>query len=92
MNIKRKIVEKETFTTEAGSKIEYDSDVECNGEKKRCCKKIPAGKFRHQGKDHRCYSGDAKDNIQSHHVVRPIPQTQIDRTVGGYPQNPGYPQ
>ncbi|NDG89840.1 MAG: RagB/SusD family nutrient uptake outer membrane protein [Proteobacteria bacterium] len=35
---------------------------------------------------------DAKDNIQSHHVIRPIPQTQIDRTVGGYAQNPGYPQ
>jgi hypothetical protein len=29
-------------------------------------------------------------NIQAHHVRRPIPQTQIDRTVGGYPQNCGY--
>ena len=31
-------------------------------------------------------------NIKSHHVVRPIPQDQIDRTQGGYAQNPGYPQ
>jgi len=29
-------------------------------------------------------------NIQDHHVVRPIPQDQVDRTVGGYAQNPGY--
>ena len=40
----------------------------------------------------RLHNSDAKDNIQSHHVIRPIPQTQIDRTVGGYAQNPGYPQ
>ena len=31
-------------------------------------------------------------NIQDYHTVRPIPQEQIDRTQGGYPQNPGYPQ
>ena len=36
------------------------------------------------------YNSDAKDNIQSHHVVRPIPLSQIDRTQGGYTQNPGY--
>ncbi len=29
-------------------------------------------------------------NIQDFHTVRPIPQAQIDRTQGGYPQNPGY--
>ena len=29
-------------------------------------------------------------NIQDYHVVRPIPQDQIDRTQGGYPQNTGY--
>ncbi|MCB0687533.1 MAG: RagB/SusD family nutrient uptake outer membrane protein [Saprospiraceae bacterium] len=29
-------------------------------------------------------------NIQDYHVVRPIPQDQIDRTQGGYAQNPGY--
>ncbi|NNE76465.1 MAG: RagB/SusD family nutrient uptake outer membrane protein, partial [Pricia sp.] len=34
----------------------------------------------------------AAANIQDYHVVRPIPQEQIDRTLGGYPQNPGYPQ
>lgn len=30
-------------------------------------------------------------NIQAHHIHRPIPQAQIDRTLGGYPQNCGYP-
>ena len=29
-------------------------------------------------------------NIQDHNVLRPIPLDQIDRTSGGYPQNPGY--
>jgi hypothetical protein len=29
-------------------------------------------------------------NIKDYHVHRPIPQAQIDRTVGGYPQNTGY--
>ena len=29
-------------------------------------------------------------NIQDHHILRPIPQNQIDRTQGGYQQNPGY--
>jgi len=29
-------------------------------------------------------------NIQTYHTKRPIPQPQIDRTVGGYPQNCGY--
>jgi starch-binding outer membrane protein, SusD/RagB family len=35
----------------------------------------------------------AAPNIQPFHVLRPIPQTQIDRTEGGaaaFPQNPGY--
>lgn len=30
-------------------------------------------------------------NIEDHHVRRPIPQDQIDRTLGGYEQNCGYP-
>ena len=29
--------------------------------------------------------------IQDYHTIRPIPLQQIDRTEGGYPQNPGYP-
>ncbi|MDA0985713.1 MAG: RagB/SusD family nutrient uptake outer membrane protein [Bacteroidetes bacterium] len=35
---------------------------------------------------------DAKDNIQAYHILRPIPLDQIDRTEGGYAQNPGYTQ
>jgi len=30
-------------------------------------------------------------NVQNFHFRRPIPQQQIDRTVGGYEQNCGYP-
>jgi hypothetical protein len=37
-------------------------------------------------------NSDAAGNIQAHHVLRPIPLDQIDRTEGGYPQNPGYTQ
>eukprot|EP01089_Gocevia_fonbrunei_P013728 TRINITY_DN357_c0_g1_i6.p1 TRINITY_DN357_c0_g1~~TRINITY_DN357_c0_g1_i6.p1 ORF type:complete len:175 (-),score=32.69 TRINITY_DN357_c0_g1_i6:57-581(-) len=40
----------------------------------------------------RMHNPGAAPNIQDYHVVRPIPQEQIDRTLGGYPQNPGYPQ
>src|SRR5688572_13142799 len=29
-------------------------------------------------------------NIKPHHIHRPIPQAQNDRTLGGYPQNEGY--
>lgn len=39
----------------------------------------------------RLYNPDAADNIQEYHVRRPIPQTQLDRTLGGYEQNCGYP-
>lgn len=43
----------------------------------------------------RKYNKDAAPNIQDYHVLRPIPQTQIDRTRNpdGTPfgQNPGYP-
>lgn len=40
----------------------------------------------------RLYNPEGAPNIQDYHTVRPIPQDQIDRTLGGYPQNPGYPQ
>lgn len=40
----------------------------------------------------RLHNPFASPNIQDYHTVRPIPQNQIDRTQGGYPQNPGYPQ
>lgn len=33
---------------------------------------------------------DTKDNIEEFHLLRPIPASQITRTEGGYPQNPGY--
>lgn len=41
----------------------------------------------------RLHNLDATANIRDHHVLRPIPQNQIDRVVGGeasFPQNPGY--
>jgi hypothetical protein len=39
------------------------------------------------------YNASGAVNIKPYHVLRPIPQTQIDRVVGGatvYPQNDGY--
>jgi len=39
------------------------------------------------------HNPDGAPNIQDFHVLRPIPQDQIDRTAGGasaFPQNPGY--
>ena len=39
----------------------------------------------------RLYNKEAGANIQDYHILRPIPQNQIDRTLGGYPQNCGYP-
>jgi hypothetical protein len=40
----------------------------------------------------RKYNLDAAPNIKEMHLVRPIPQTQIDRVSnpGDFPQNPGY--
>lgn len=38
------------------------------------------------------HNSGAAPNIQDYHTLRPIPQNQIDRALGGYPQNPGYPQ
>ncbi|MEM1324301.1 MAG: RagB/SusD family nutrient uptake outer membrane protein [Bacteroidota bacterium] len=38
----------------------------------------------------RLHNPQGGPNIQDFHVIRPIPQQQIDRTLGGYEQNPGY--
>jgi hypothetical protein len=38
----------------------------------------------------RAHNPEASPNIQDYHIVRPIPLEQIDRTEGGYEQNPGY--
>src|SRR5690554_832435 len=38
----------------------------------------------------RKYNPYGGPNIREHHVLRPIPQSQIDRTRNEYPQNPGY--
>ncbi len=39
----------------------------------------------------RLHNPQGAPNIQDFHIYRPIPQTQIDRTIGGYQQNCGYP-
>ena len=39
----------------------------------------------------KAYNPLGAGNIQNFHVRRPIPQPHIDRTVGGYAQNCGYP-
>ncbi len=38
------------------------------------------------------YNPKSKPNLQAKHLLRPVPQSQIDGVVVGpkYPQNPGY--
>ena len=36
------------------------------------------------------HNPNAAPNIQDYHRLRPIPQSQIDRTKNDFPQNPGY--
>lgn len=36
------------------------------------------------------YNAQAAPNIKDYHILRPIPQDQIDRTQGSFPQNTGY--
>jgi hypothetical protein len=39
------------------------------------------------------FNANAAPNVKATHIIRPIPQTQIDRTEGNataFPQNPGY--
>src|SRR5205085_1079599 len=36
------------------------------------------------------YNPDGGANVRAFHALRPIPQTQIDRTTTPFPQNPGY--
>ncbi|GAA4304839.1 RagB/SusD family nutrient uptake outer membrane protein [Compostibacter hankyongensis] len=38
----------------------------------------------------RAYNPDGGPNIKDFHVLRPIPQDQIDRTTNEFPQNEGY--
>lgn len=38
----------------------------------------------------RLYNPLGAANIEDNHILRPIPQSQVDRTIGGYPQNDGY--
>lgn len=40
----------------------------------------------------RKYNPQAAPLIQDYHVLRPIPQSQIDLISSSFPQNPGYPQ
>ncbi|MDQ8005284.1 MAG: RagB/SusD family nutrient uptake outer membrane protein [Pedobacter sp.] len=63
---------------------------ELNGEYMRWFDLVRTGKLLERVK---LYNTRAAPNIKDYHVLRPIPQIQIDRVIGGasaYPQNPGY--
>lgn len=63
---------------------------ELNGEYMRWFDLVRTGKLLERVK---LYNTLAAPNIKSYHVLRPVPQTQIDRVIGGasaFPQNPGY--
>lgn len=59
------------------------------GELMRWTDLVRTGKLLERVKLH---NTDGKSNIKPFHVLRPIPQTQIDATITGtpYPQNPGW--
>eukprot|EP01083_Nonionella_stella_P165863 552908_1 len=63
VEIKKKIVKKEMFIGKAG-KFEYDSYADVNATRKQCYRKIPIGKFKHDGDDHRCYD-ESKENVHT---------------------------
>ncbi|RDV13539.1 RagB/SusD family nutrient uptake outer membrane protein [Pontibacter diazotrophicus] len=48
---------------------------------------VRTGELVERVREHNPYGGG---NIQAHHVLRPIPQDQIDRTTSEFAQNPGY--
>ncbi len=60
---------------------------ELAGEQTRWFDLVRTGKLEERVKLH---NPDGSPNVQSYHRLRPIPQDQIDRTVGDYGQNPGY--
>ncbi len=59
------------------------------GEQKRWLTLKRTGKLVEKVREHAGLE-DTRDNIEEKYLLRPIPATQINRTEGGYPQNPGY--
>ena len=80
----------ENQVTEAQMNLDFLLDermMEFDGEQFRWFDLTRTGKLVQRTK---AYNPQAT-GIQDFHIRRPIPQTQIDRTQGGYPQNCGYP-
>lgn len=59
---------------------------ELAGEQKRWFDLVRTGTLKERAE---AYNPDVT-GVESHHVLRPIPQEQINLSVGDYPQNPGY--
>lgn len=59
---------------------------ELAGEQKRWFDLVRTGKLKERAEEH---NRDVTQ-IEPHHLLRPIPQEQINLSVGDYPQNPGY--
>ena len=60
---------------------------ELTGETMRWFDLVRTGKLLERVK---LYNPDARNNIQPYHVLRPVPQTQIDLTTNTFQQNTGY--
>ena len=62
--------EEKIYKSRGGSTIKYDSYTEPKGFKKPCAFRIPAGKFKHDGNDHKCYheEKEQKDNQKIRHT------------------------
>ena len=57
------------------------------GEMKRWFDLVRTGQLVERVRDHNPFGAS---NIEDYHDLRPIPQSQRDRTEGEFPQNPGY--
>jgi len=63
--------------------------VETAGEYRRWFDLVRTGRLVERVRQHNS-EADARANIRDHHMLRPIPQMQIDRVTNAFPQNPGY--
>lgn len=87
------LYEQEMMITEGDLDIDFILDErgrELLGEQFRWFDLVRTGTLVERVRDHNPFGGD---NVEEEHMLRPIPQDQIDRTDGGsdsFPQNDGY--
>lgn len=96
-NVRRRAARESVAGSEAAMEIsqsEVDLELILNergrellGEMKRWFDLVRTNTLVERVRDHNPFGSS---NIEDYHSLRPIPQTQRDRTEGEFPQNPGY--